>query len=241
MTLQEYINQNPEATLTQIQAYPEISQRMISSKTFALYLDAVGLYLIVHDISNGKLDTEVLNELGEGTGVFTPHAAKEACLLIVNTLVDSSSDNDDFNFMQGTDMGDGVISRTEDLRDTTLPEYATQIQLLLDASIAYCNQEVQPFINITQSQINNVKGIFTEVEFTHTAGREVIIDLKEDLSEKVAATLWHNEVGFKDDSLGKSIFVQDKQKYRIKMVGVPKGVYQVRLPFTNINFTVESI
>jgi len=241
MTLQEYINQNPEATLAQIQSYPEISQRMISSKTFALYLDQIGLYLIVHDISNGKLDTEVLDELGEGTGVFTPHPAKEACLLITNTLSDSSSDNNDFNFMQGTMMGDGVISRTEDLRDTTLPEYSVQIQSLLDVCIAHCNIEIKPFEDVTQSQVNMAKGISTEVGFTHIAGREIVIDLKEDLPERVAATVMHNEVGFADESLGKNTYVQDAQKYRIKMTGVARGTYQVRIPFEDVDFTVESI
>lgn len=241
MTLQEYIEQNPAATLADAQNHPEISQRMISNKTFALYLDEVGLYLIVHEIAKGKHDIEILNESGNGTGVFTNHAAKEACLLIVNTLVDSSSDNDDFNFMQGTDMGDGVIARTEQLRDVTLNEYSIAIQNLLDACIAYCNVETKPFANITQSQFNNVKGLFKPYNFTHVKGKEIVVDLITETNERVAATVWRVRDGFADKSMGRNVYMQEAHKYEIDSAGIPSGDYQVRVPLLDADFTVESV
>jgi hypothetical protein len=241
ITLQQYIEQNPAATLNDAQNHPEITQRMISNKTFALYLDVVGLYLIVHEIAQGKHDTEILDEGGNGTGDFANHAAKEACLLIVNTLADSSSDNDDFNFMQGTAMGDGVIARTEQLRDVTLNEHATEIQNLLDVCIAHCNTETKPFADITQSQFNNAKGLFKPYNFTHVKGKEIVVDLITETNERVAATVWRVRNGYADKNMGRNVFMQEAHKYEIDSVGVPSGEYQVRVPLLDADFTVESV
>jgi hypothetical protein len=241
ITLAQYIQQNPTAELQDVHDYTDIQQRMISNKTFALYLDVVGLYLIVHEIAQGKHDTEILDEGGNGTGDFANHAAKEACLLIVNTLADSSSDNDDFNFMQGTVMGDGVIARTEQLRDVTLSEYVTQIQALLDVCIAHCNKVINPFINVTQAQLNMAKGTYTSKPITHIAGKDIAVILNEDLPERVAATLWKVRTGFVPSNGLKSSYVQETGSYIIEMVGKKSGDYEARIPFANVDFTVELI
>jgi hypothetical protein len=240
ITLAQYIQQNPTAELQDVHDYTDIQQRMISNKTFALYLDVVGLYLIVHEIAQGKHDTEIMNE-GVGTGVFTNHSAKEACLLIVNTLADSSSDNDDFNFMQGTTMGDGVIARTEQLRDVTLNEYATEIQALLDVCIDHCNKVINPFINVTQSQLNMARGTYTSKPITHITGKDIAVNLHQELPERVAATLWKVRIGFIPSNGLKNVYVQETGSYIIEMNGKKSGDYEVRIPFSDVDFTVELI
>lgn len=157
ITLQQYIQENPTATLSDAKLYFDTSQQMITSKSQAIYLDKTGLYLIVHEIAQGKHDTEEKDVDGKPTGNFINHAAKSTCLLIVNTLADSSSDNNDFNFMQGNVIGDAVIAKTEELRDVTLTKYASNIQLLLDICIAKCNVKTYPFSGVEQAVFDAAK------------------------------------------------------------------------------------
>jgi hypothetical protein len=160
ITLAQYIQQNPMADLQDVHDYTELSTSMLSSKTMGLILSELNLYLIVDEIAKGKHDTEILDE-GVGTGEFTNHAAKEACLLIVNTLNDGSSDGGDFNFIigDGTSTGDKIIARTEHMRDVTMSEYSVQIDMLLTECKARCNKTTSPFVNVTQSQLDEVKAI----------------------------------------------------------------------------------
>ena len=152
MTLIEFIQENPTADLTTVQEHTEEEKRMIGNKTMALYIDSVGLYLHVHDIAYGLEDTTTTDV--EGNTVVEPHPAKEACLLIVNTLKDGSVDGYDFNFIQGTAKGDGVIAKTEHLRDVTLVAYKPQVSTLLSLCIAHCNQVTLPFSEVTQEELD---------------------------------------------------------------------------------------
>jgi hypothetical protein len=228
-------------TLTAAHEHPELNRRMIANKTQALYLDGTGLYLIVHDIAKGKYDVEILDESNAGTGVFTPHPAKSTCLLIVNTLADSSSDGDDFNFIQGTTKGDGVIAKTEELRDVTLTEYAAQVQVLLDICIAHCNYTVYPFINAKMSQFNSAKGLYKSIAVPYQAGKDIVITLITSLSEKVAVTVWRTEIGFNAENAGRNVHIQTVNKYRIDMSGKKPGDYEVRIPLLDADFSVELI
>lgn len=151
MQLENFLLNNLTASLTTIREESETTQRMISNSTTRLYLDATGLLLTVVDVAAGKWDIEVLVE-GVGTGEFTPHPAKATCLLIVKTLEGSSKDDDDFNFMIGTVKGDGVIAKTEELRDVTLPEFSAEIGTFLALSIAHCNVVTYPFAEVTAGQ-----------------------------------------------------------------------------------------
>ena len=228
-------------TLEAAKAYSIVSKRMIANKTQAMYLDSAGLYLIVHDIAKGKYDTEILDDNNVATGKFSPHPAKSSCLLIVNTLADSSGDNNDFNFMQGTTKGDGVIAKTEELRDVTLTDYGTQIQALLNICIAHCNPTVYPFADATQAQFNTAKGLFLPKAIAHQAGKDIAITLNTDLSERVSATVWRTEVGFNAENAGRNVYLQTAGKYRIDMSGKKSGNYEIRIPLLDADFTVELI
>lgn len=229
-------------TLEAAKAYSIVSKRMIANKTQAMYLDSVGLYLIVHDIAKGKYDTEILDDNNVATGKFSPHPAKSSCLLIVNTLADSSSDNNDFNFMQGTTKGDGVIAKTEELRDVTLTDYKSQIQALLNICIAHCNPTVYPFANATQAQFNAAKGRYKAVEIKgFIQGKDIAITLNTDLSERVSATVWRTEIGFQPENAGRNVYLQTAGKYRIDMTGKKAGNYSARLPLLDADFSVELI
>jgi len=152
MTLAEYLTQNPTAELADVHAHTEEEKRMIGNKTMALYIDSVGLYLYVHNVAYGLEDTTTVDT--EGNTVEVPHPAKEACLLIVNTLKDGSADGGDFNFIQGTTKGEGVIAKTEHLRDVTLVEHQPRVTELLDLCIAHCNQVTTPFAEVTQADLD---------------------------------------------------------------------------------------
>ena len=228
-------------TLELAHAHAEIGKRMIGNKTQALYLDGTGLYLIVHDIAKGKYDVEILDGNGVGTGVFTPHPAKATCLLIVNTLADGSSDNNDFNFIKGTTKGDGVIAKTEELRDVTLTQYKPQIQALLDICIAHCNPTIYPFKDATRAQFNSAKGLYKSIDFNYQAGKDIVISLNADLSEKVAATVWRTETGFNTENAGRNVHIQTTNKYRIDMSGKKSGDYEVRIPLLDADFTVGTV
>ncbi|MDO6489286.1 hypothetical protein Q4503_16445 [Colwellia sp. 6_MG-2023] len=243
ITLAQYIQQNPTAELQDVHDYTEISTRMLSSKTMGLILSELNLYLIVDEISKGKHDTEILDEEGVGTGNFTNHAAKEACLLIVNTLNDGSSDGGDFNFIigDGTTTGDKIIARTEHMRDVTMPDYSALIDALLTECKAQCNKIINPFSDCTQAQLNMAKGTYTSKPITYISGKYIAVILNEDLPERVAATLWKVRAGFVPSNGMKNVYVQETGSYIIEMTGKKSGDYEVRIPFADVDFTVELI
>jgi hypothetical protein len=216
-------------TLEFAKAYEEDRKRMIPRKTMAMNLDAVGLYLIVHDIATGKLDGEAA------------HPAKPSCLLIANTLADSSSDDNDFNFMQGNFKGDAVIAKTIEMRDSTLSEYSGEIQSLLDICTNYCNYKTKPYAESTLTQFNAAKGYFSSQPIEFKSGKDIVVTLNDNLSEKVAATVWRTELGFSAENAGRNAHMQLANKYRIDMSGKKSGNYEVRVPLLGVDFSVELI
>lgn len=154
MNLEQYVAKKPTQTLVEIQEYTETSTRMISNKTMALLLRGTRTYLLVHEVAQGKRDIDK-------DGVISNHPAKELCLLIVNSLAGSSTDNNDFNFIIGNSKGDAIIADTEHLRDVALIEYKPQISALLDACISHCNIESKPFESVSQPQLDIAKALVT--------------------------------------------------------------------------------
>ncbi len=157
MNLNQYVAENPLKNLVDIQAYAETATRMISNKTMGLYLRGTAMYLIVHEIAAGKLDIAVLDDMQKPTSAFTNHPAKELCLLIVNSLAGSTTDNDDFNFIRGNSIGDAIIADTENLRDNTLVEFKPRVAALLNKCLAHCNITSQPFLTVTQADVDAAK------------------------------------------------------------------------------------
>jgi hypothetical protein len=180
MNLELYLKKNPTKTLADIQAHTETSTRMISNKTMALLLRSTRTYLLVHEVAQGKRDIDK-------DGVMSNHPAKELCLLIVNSLADSTTDNNDFNFIIGHSKGDAIIADTEYLRDVSLVEYKPQISALLDACISHCNIESKPFEAVTQQALDKAKSAvptppenvaYVSGDYaTKTKGRDLIVDV----------------------------------------------------------------
>lgn len=156
MTLLRHIMDNPTQELGDIQAHSVDTKAMVTNKTMGLYI-AEELYLSIHEIAAGNRDVPVTDAEGVPTGGNTPHPAKAICLLIKNTLADGSSDGGDFNFIRGTNKGEGIIRKTEEMRDVTLTEHAVEIQQLLDLCIWHCNQITYPFASVTQIEVDEIK------------------------------------------------------------------------------------
>ena len=146
MNLKQHIIETPShaADLAAIQNHSETSLRMISNKTMMLYLKATGLYLYIHQVADGVHDVEGVD-----------HAAKETCLMIKNSLLDGSADGGDFNFMEGTAKGDGVIADTEALK-ITIPTKSANLDGLLTVCKEHCNSITYPFADTTQADIDAV-------------------------------------------------------------------------------------
>lgn len=144
MSLKQYIQANPDKTLVDAKLETELVESLISIPRMRLFLSEADLFLLFYDITNGKLDTID----AEGNDVI--HPAKVYCKLVTSTLDGTSTDDNDFNFIQSTDTGKSIIKKTEAMRDIALPEYKDEIQLLLDMCIAKCNAITYPFAEVTQ-------------------------------------------------------------------------------------------
>jgi len=136
--------------LATAKAYPVDVKRMISNSKMRLYLRGVGLYLIIKNIAKGSLDTWNKEDPNPDNHFLVEHPAKELCELIVDSLAGSSTDDNDFNFIVGDPIGDGVIKDTELLRDALLTEHSAKIQQLLNICKAHCNSVTYPFADATQ-------------------------------------------------------------------------------------------
>jgi hypothetical protein len=85
------------------------------------------------------------------------------------------------------------------------------------------------------------KGIYTSKPITHISGKDIAVILNEDLPERVAATLWKVRIGFIPSNGLKNVYVQETGSYIIEMTGKKSGDYEVRIPFADVDFTVELI
>ena len=211
MNLQQYINENPTATLSDVQALTLSVERMITPDMAVSILTETDSVLLLQE--SAKTD---------------PKAA--GFLLALNGSVT------EFNVMNSHSVG---------VKQQLLLTYLVAVNAITEncklALISYANYDEQIFKNTTQSQFNSIKGLFKEVEVIHTAGKDLVITLNADLTERVAATVWHKETGFADENIGRNVHIQAAQKYRINMKGIASGTYQVRMPLLDADFTVESV
>lgn len=161
--------------LATVQGYELTTTRMISNPTMRLYMKGVGVYLIIKKIAKGELDT--IDDSDPANIIITEHPAKELAALIVDSLAGSSTDDNDFNFIVGHPVGDGVIADTEKLRDELLTSHTAQIGALLNICKAHCNVVTQPFAEATQDDLDKVvlEQSPTTVESTHEGGAEYTV------------------------------------------------------------------
>lgn len=107
--------------------------------------------------------------------------------------------------------------------------------------IEYANPVILPFSEATQAQFNTAKGLFLSKPINYQAGKDIVITLNADLSERVSATVWRSEVDFNPENAGRSVYMQVANKYRVDMSGKKPGAYNIRLPLLDADFSVELI
>lgn len=135
----------------------------------------------------------------------------------------------EFNFMDGHPAS--VLSLLKKMACAT-PEFEA-------TCVTYANPETFPFINTTQSQFSSAKGLFASQSISYIQGKDIIVTLNANLSERVSATTWCVETGFNPENAGRSVFVESENKYRINMSGKKSGDYEIRIPLLDADFTVE--
>lgn len=151
-----------------------------------------------------------------------------------------TSSVDEYNLMTGHPVGD--------LQQAALAQLVSEgiiTQAFSDAVIDYANNKVtKPYENLTLSEFNRAKGIFTELEVIgYTPGSNLSITLIDDLPEDCTITTWEKDGEFQYENFGKHCHVKVGQNtYKIKMNGKSvDGSLFVRIPFENFNYTVEVI
>lgn len=229
ITLAQYAQENPTKTLTEIQTHPEITGKKLSADLMRSFLNhpQVQLYNYFKGATSDAEPTLI------GTDYYNVGDLKM-------TTFDNMAGVGEFNFITGHPSDQAGLIDVLMYAETD-PAIQTKLGTLKALCLGYCNQEYLPFANATQSQINMIKGVFTSKTITHTVGRELTVDLKNNLTERVAATLWLCRVGFADRSMGKNIHMQEINKYVIPTDGVKSGEYEVRVPLLEADFSVESI
>lgn len=111
----------------------------------------------------------------------------------------------------------------------------------VDAFLAMGTSKSYPFANTTQAQFNSAKGLYTAKQIAFTQGKDIVVTINTDLSERVAVTIWRTETDFNAENAGRNVYVDSANKYRIDMSGKKSGNYEVRIPLTGADFTVELI
>jgi hypothetical protein len=228
---------------------------MMSNKTMMLYLKATGLYLYIHQVAEGVHDVGGVD-----------HDAKETCLMIKNSLLDGSADGGDFNFMEGTVKGDGVIADTEALK-LTIPTKSANLDALLVVCKEHCNNVTYPFATTTQEALDTVNvelALVGELEAhsytiggfpTNEAGafiiktRELICDVifdapaPIDCTVKVTAQLLDGTTGiYVPESVADTVRVSKDSRsknYRIKKLFSARKMKFVAVCSHNLAFQVK--
>lgn len=157
-------------TLAEAQAHKVISGDIFSASTMRIYLKAVGLYLYLIDLAEGKFDTFDENQVFE-----SHHPAKEDVLLMFESLNSPNADGRDFNFIIGTTFGDGNIATLDNMATKTLIDKSAEITQLKAMVIARSNQETYPFASATQAQFDAAKFVPTKQQVNYPDGLSYIV------------------------------------------------------------------
>jgi len=209
MNLQQYVKENPTKTLTEIQAYT------VDVLTDA---DILREYLTL----KGKWGNVVAHTANPSDPLFSAASG----------IIHKVDRNEPISFSAGSTNGMAhifMINAFVSSGDITTSE-ANEILALA---------AIQRFSNVTQSQLNTAKNLYTSMSITYMHGKDIVVTLSETLVEKVAVTTWRVEAGFEDENAGRAVQVQNAQKYRINMQGKKSGNYELRIPLLNVDFSVE--
>ena len=156
---------------------------------------------------------------------------------VADTIIATSLDANSYFGMDET-KADGIASRAA-LAALLSNNIITQQEA--DGFIAKTLSASKPFANTTQEQFNSAKGLYTSKQIAFAQGKDIVVTINADLSERVAATVWRTESGFNAENAGRNVYADTSSKYRIDMSGKKSGNYEVRIPLLGADFTVGLI
>lgn len=154
---------------------------------------------------------------------------------VADTIIATALDAGSY-FGMDSSKADGQANR---VALSLMVEYSVLTQTEANGFIAKTLTMTKPFENVTQSQFNSAKGLFTSKQIDYIAGKDIVVTVNTELLESVAATVWRIETGFEPENAGRNAHVEKAQKYRIDMSGKKSGNYEVKVPLLNADFTVE--
>lgn len=179
-------------TLEDAQNYTEVNGRVITSDIMTLFLVQNGLYS------------------------YAKNSNEEILIAVVDRLLA----NGDFNFIEGTTSGE-ANKLSFDYLIAVDQEKSEQLLALKDTCIAYCNPISQPFLESTEIDFNEAKGIYeTEVIKTWANEAKLIIDLKEDLPRACRPTLFVNSDIYDSEPVGRTKLMSKAGRYVIQLSGL---------------------
>ena len=229
MNLEQYVEENPTSTLTEVQSYSEVKGKKLSADLMRSFLNhpQVQLYNYFKGATT-DIEATLIGEDYYNIGDLKM------------TTFDNMAGVGEFNFITGHPSDQtGLIDVL--IYAETNPALQEQLSILKVVCLNYCNQLFYPFAEATQAQLNRAKDLFASKTITHTAGKYIVLTLNADLAEKLAATTWLKETGFADENAGRNVYIQAAQRYKIDMSGKKSGDYEIRVPLLDADFTVESV
>jgi hypothetical protein len=214
MNLSQYIKENPTKNLAEVQAVPIPLDKVYNSNEMSIILAFNDLYLYFK------------NHIGEFQTAFYDRVKTESNF----DFRDSSADGQVLQGMLA------IMIATE--QDVTFNANLVNLQTVL---IGSANSVIYPFSNVTQPQLDSAKGIYSSRSINLVKGKDIKLTLNTDLTEKVAATTWLVEQGFENENMGKSVHIKNINSYRIRSGNLSSGAYEIRIPASLVDFTVELI
>lgn len=211
-------------TLELAQAYIETTYKPISAGVSSQFFGIMGMLDALEDNVN---NTELVT-LSAGMPKTTIGSLCRTVLNSANTT----------GFASDPTKEDGLLNRAG---AQILADKAIFTQPLVDLFWSKSIVQTKPHKNATLSQFNNAKGLYKPLAINYQSGKDIVITLNTDLTERVAATVWRTETGFNAENAGRNVHVQTANKYRIDMSGKKQGDYEVRLPLLDADFSVELI
>lgn len=214
MNLIQYIQENPNKTLTDVQQAKSTSPIVFNSNEMTMYLTRTELLDFILDATSGLLRGFALRLAG----------------------------NSRFDFRENTDDGIANIAALSFIISQITDEnLKTKFIALRTYLVADANKPAYPFESVTQSQYNIAKNKYISKTIELSAGNDIVLTLNADLAERVAATVWRIEEGFEPENAGRNIHIQNTNKYRIDMRSKKSGNYEVRVPLLDADFIVELV
>lgn len=214
MNLQQYVTENPTKTWSEVQSY---TINILSNA------DTLREYLTL----NSKWGKVVAHTINHDDPLFN---AASGLIHKVDKAQPISFDAETPNGLAHIFMMNAFVSAGDLV--------AEEVNEIIALAVT------KPFELVTESQFNAAKGVFTEKEVVGFAsGNNIKLTFIDAIPENCIATTWVKEDGFEAENFGKISHLKTGiSQYKIKTDSKKAdGKLFVRVPFENINYTVEAI